>query len=176
MSVQFERLSAGFINVDNVQGQALPKETRSLKQWLDNLPRGNAKEMAQMLRNALAHSIAVKMDGSIRFSLLEMLRPDVIDSVTWLERQFIGSPLPLTLDRLNNAKQTLELHVLFGGHGGMLFRIGDVACTRNVQRKLPEPAIDESAIVVLIIASCHPDAPIGLKQDMETNIALLGLR
>jgi cyclic-di-GMP-binding protein len=112
MSVQFERLSAGFTSVDNVQGQALPKETRSLKQWLDNLPRGNAKEMAHMLRNGLAQSIAVKMDGAIRFSLLEMLRPDVNDSVTWLERQFIGSPLPLTHDRLSNAKQTLELHIL----------------------------------------------------------------
>jgi hypothetical protein len=112
MSVQYERLSAGFTSVDNVQGQALPKETRSLKQWLDNLPRGNAKEMAQMLRNGLANSIAVKLDGSNRFSLLEMLRPDVNDSITWLERQFIGSPLPLTHDRLNNAKQTLELHIL----------------------------------------------------------------
>ncbi len=112
MSVQFERLSAGFASVDNVQGQALPKETRALKQWLDNLPRGNAKEMSQMLRNGLAQSIAVKMDGSMRFSLLEMLRPDVNDSIIWLERQFIGSPLPLTHDRLSNAKQALELHTL----------------------------------------------------------------
>lgn len=111
-SVQFNRLSEGFVQLENVQGEALPKETRSLKQWLDNLPRGNAKEMASLLRNGLAQSLSLKKDGSVRFSLLEMLRPDVNDSVTWLERQFMGSPLPLTADRLNYAKQTIELHVL----------------------------------------------------------------
>ena len=52
MSVQFKRLSYGFSDLEQVQGQALPKESRALKQWLDNLPRGNAREMAVVRRNS----------------------------------------------------------------------------------------------------------------------------
>ena len=113
----------------------------------------------------------------VPLELWRRIEPQFIPATTLGRPSTIESSSSLMTIRLRNSQDDiLELHVLFGGHGGMLFRIGDVACTRNVQRKLPEPAIDESAIVVLIIASCHPDAPIGLKQDMETNIALLGLR
>lgn len=110
MSVQFKRLSYGFSDLEQVQGQALPKESRALKHWLENLPRGNAKEMAVLLRNSLALGIKVKMEGSDRFNQLELVRADVIDSIAWLERQFLGSPLPLTNDRLAYARLALQLH------------------------------------------------------------------
>lgn len=112
MSVQFNRLSSGFAAMEAVHGQALPAESRALKLWLDNLPRGNAREMAVMLRNGLALGIKVKMEGSDRYNQLEPVRADVIDSITWLERQFLGSPLPLTNDRLANARLALQLHTL----------------------------------------------------------------
>ena len=91
MSVQFNRLSSGFAAMEGVQGQALPTESRALKHWLDNLPRGNAREMAVMLRNGLALGIKVKMEGSDRYNQLEPVRADVIDSIAWLERQFLGA-------------------------------------------------------------------------------------
>ena len=70
MSVQFNRLSYGSAALENIQGQALPKETRALKQWLDSLPRGNAREMALILRNGMALGVSIKMQGSDRFNQL----------------------------------------------------------------------------------------------------------
>ena len=112
MSVQFNRLSYGSAVLENIQGQALPKETRALKQWLDSLPRGNAREMALILRNGMALGVSIKMQGSDRFNQLELVRADVIDSIAWLERQFLGSPLPLTDDRLAYARLAMQLHGL----------------------------------------------------------------
>ena len=82
MSVQFNRLSSGFAAMEVVQGQALPAESRALKLWLDNLPRGNAREMAVMLRNGLALGIKAKMEASDRYNQLEPVRADIIDSIT----------------------------------------------------------------------------------------------
>jgi hypothetical protein len=110
MSVQFNRLAYSSAALEDVQGQALPKDSKALKQWLDGLPRGNAREMAQILHTALALSVRAKMQGTERFNQLEPVRPSVIDSIAWLERQFLGSPLPLSDERLAFARIAMQLH------------------------------------------------------------------
>ena len=66
-----------------------------------------------------------------------------------------------------------DMHITLGGHGGMEFRIGDVLCTRPRRNMPRSPALDESAILVLILASCHPTAPAELKENVGKRIDLL---
>ena len=100
MSVVYSRLSKEFADYGTSQGQALPPDGRALKQWLDDLPRGNPKETAETLRHALARSMLVSMESAARYNQLERIRATVHDAVLWLDRQYAGSPLPLTADRL----------------------------------------------------------------------------
>jgi hypothetical protein len=115
MSVQFNRLAYSSAAKDDIQGRALPLEPKALKIWMDGLPRGNPRQMAQILHDGLVLGGRVKMEGSDRFNQLESVRGSVIDSIAWLERQFIGSPLPLTDDRLTHARLALRLHVETAG-------------------------------------------------------------
>lgn len=112
MSVVYTRLSKEFAEHGTGQGQALPPDGRALKQWLDDLPRGNPKETAETLRNALARSMVVSMESAARYNQLERIRATVHDAVLWLDRQYAGSPLPLTADRLFCAQLSQQLNVL----------------------------------------------------------------
>lgn len=111
MAVAYTRLSGGFAERSEVVGPALPAEGRPLRQFLDNLPRGNPKQTAKLLLDALRSSRTVKKSGSDRLNQLDGARPVILDTVAWLENQFVGSPLPLAHDRKSNALMALELEV-----------------------------------------------------------------
>lgn len=111
MAVAYTRLAGGFDDRVEANGPALPADGRPLRQFLDNLPRGNPKQTAKLLLDALRSSGRVKKSGADRLNQLEATRSVVIDSVAWLENQFIGSPLPLTQDRKSSALLALELEV-----------------------------------------------------------------
>lgn len=111
MALAYTRLSGGFSERAEANGPALPADGRPLRLFLDNLPRGNPKQTAKLLLDALRSSRGVKKSGSDRLNQLDSARPLIIDSVAWLEHQFIGSPLPLTHDRMSSALLALELEV-----------------------------------------------------------------
>lgn len=111
MAVAYTRLSGGFAERNETNGPALPADGRLLRQFLDNLPRGNPKQTAKLLLDALRSSRLVRKSGSDRLNQLDSARPVIIDTVAWLENQFIGSPLPLTQDRKASAMLSLELEV-----------------------------------------------------------------
>jgi hypothetical protein len=112
MSVVYSRLSKGLAEYGVGQGLALPPDGRALKQWLEDLPRGNMKVTAESLRNALIRSMVVSMDSSARFNQLERVRSTVRDAIIWLERQYAGSPLPLSADRMYCATLAMQLNIL----------------------------------------------------------------
>ncbi len=111
MAVAYTRLSGGFAEGSDGIGPALPADGRPLRQFLDNLPRGNPKQTAKLLLDALRSSRRVQKSGSDRLNQLEAARSVIIDTVAWLENQFIGSPLPLTQDRKESALLSMELEV-----------------------------------------------------------------
>jgi len=110
MSVAYSRLSKGFADHGANGPVQLPADGRALKQWLDNLPRGNPKGTAVTLQSALAAHLQHAQSGNSRFNQLEQLRETVLDTVLWLERQFMGSPLPMTADRLQHAQSAQALN------------------------------------------------------------------
>ena len=111
MAVAYTRLSGGFAKGGEGIGPALPADGRPLRQFLDNLPRGNPKQTAKLLLDALRSSLRVQKSGSDRLNQLETARSVIVDTVAWLENQFIGSPLPLTQDRKESALLSMELEV-----------------------------------------------------------------
>ena len=48
------------------------------------------------------------MSGADRFNQLETLRTAAIETILWLERQFLNSPLPLTDERLSTRRGWAE--------------------------------------------------------------------
>lgn len=112
MSVTYQRLAQDLCTTDEVQGVALPADKGQLKAWVSLLPRANPKETASMVYSGLVKSRAVKMSSSTRFSLLEELREVAIDSIAWLERQFVGGTLPLAKDRYALAQLAINLQIV----------------------------------------------------------------
>ncbi len=110
MSVAYSRLSQGFADHGASGPALLPADGRGLKQWLDNLPRGNPKGTAVTLQSALAAHLGHALSGNSRYNQLEQLRETVLDTILWLERQFMGSPLPMTADRLQHAQNAQALN------------------------------------------------------------------
>ncbi|MBP7370959.1 MAG: hypothetical protein KA902_05910 [Arenimonas sp.] len=106
----FQRLSQNFTPIDNVQGVDLPASSRQLKTWIEDLPRGNPKETAAILYSALVKSLSEKLSGATRFQQLDEVRQVTVDSITWLERQFVGASLPLINERFSFAHTALNLH------------------------------------------------------------------
>ena len=112
MSETYQRLAQDLCTTDDVHGVALPTDKGQLKAWVSLLPRANPKETASMLYSGLVKSRAVKMSGSARYSLLEELREAAIDSIAWLERQFVGGTLPLAKDRYAFAQLAINLQIV----------------------------------------------------------------
>lgn len=111
MALAYTRLCDGFVDVPETGGTALPPDGRMLRQFLDNLPRGNPKQTARQLLDALHGARKTGKSGSDRLNQLETARPVIIDSIAWLEQQFIGSPLPLSQERLGSADLAMALEV-----------------------------------------------------------------
>lgn len=110
MSIAYSRLSNGFADY-GVSGPApLPADGRALQQWLDDLPRGNPKGTVAILQSVLAGHLQNIQNGSSRLKQLEQLRETVLDSILWLERQFMGNPLPMSADRLQYAQSAQALN------------------------------------------------------------------
>lgn len=149
MAVAYSRLSSGFADRGEINSPALPADGRPLRQFLDNLPRGNPKQTAKQLLDAIRSSEKLKKSGSDRLNQLEAARSVVIDSVAWLENQFIGSPLPLTQDRKNSALLALDLEVALADGYRM-------ACVELCAPKGSIPLLKSGAVsAVLVRALWH---------------------
>jgi hypothetical protein len=149
MAVAYTRLAGGGDNRGEANGPALPADGRPLRQFLDNLPRGNPKQTAKLLLDAIRSSEKLKKSGSDRLNQLEATRSVVIDSVAWLENQFIGSPLPLTQERKNCALLALELEVALADGYRM-------ACVELCAPKGSIPLLKSGAVsTVLVRALWH---------------------
>lgn len=110
MSEAYQELLRGF--TAGVRGTAveLPLDARSIGKWVGVLPRADLLKTAEMLSGAASRSLSRKHLGVTRFTLMETLRPCVLDCIKGLDRQFLDSSLPLTNDRLVKAEHILFLH------------------------------------------------------------------
>lgn len=110
MSEAFQRLAQNFAPMEKVPGSSLPVNSRQIKSWINELPRGNPSQTAEMLSSSLVSSLAEKLSGTTRLNQLEEVRKVVVDAITWLERQFIGTTMPFVRERLAYAQMALTLH------------------------------------------------------------------
>lgn len=111
MSRAYRELSEGLPPGAVTANPAPPAGGRALKQWLDNLPRQNIVRTGEFLRDAGFSAMSTPMSGTDRFNQLETLRTVAIETILWLERQFLNSPLPLTDERLSAAALAQQLHM-----------------------------------------------------------------
>lgn len=63
MAVAYTHLAGRVKDPVEVNGPALPADGRPLRQFLDNLPRGNPKQTAKLLLDAIRSSEKVKRVG-----------------------------------------------------------------------------------------------------------------
>lgn len=91
-------------------------DPRKVKAWVEALPRANALATQQELDHALSSLATQKLDGSQRLNVMEELRGAVLESITLLEPQYSGSPLPLPAAKAQLA-QRAELFHLWLAHG-----------------------------------------------------------
>jgi hypothetical protein len=110
MSEAYQELLRGFTIGAHGATVELPSDVRSIGKWVEVLPRADLLKSAEMLSGAASRSLSRKHLGATRFTLMETLRPAVVDCIKGLDRQFLGSPLPLTSDRLLKAEHVLFLH------------------------------------------------------------------
>ncbi len=110
MSEAYQELLRGFTIEARGATVELPSDVRSIGKWIEVLPRADLLKSAEMLAGAASRSLSRKHLGATRFSLMEALRPAVVDCIKGLDRQFLGSPLPLISDRLVKADYALFLH------------------------------------------------------------------
>ncbi|WP_297801916.1 hypothetical protein [Arenimonas sp. GDDSR-1] len=110
MSEAYQELLRGFTIEARGASVELPSDVRSIGKWVEVLPRTDLLKTAELLGGALSRSLFRKNLGATRFNLMEALRPAVVDCIKGLDRQFLGSPLPLISDRLVKADHALFLH------------------------------------------------------------------
>lgn len=111
MSGAYRELSEGLPPDAVAAGSPPPVGGRALKQWIDGLPRQNIMRTGGFLRDACLSAMSAPMSGADRFNQLETLRPAAFETILWLERQFLNSPLPLTDERLSAAMLAQQLHM-----------------------------------------------------------------
>ena len=111
MSRAYLELSEGLPPGAVTANPAPPAGGRALKQWMDELPRHNIVRTGEFIRDAGFSAMSVPMSGADRFHQIETLRPVAIETILWLERQFLNSPLPLTDERLAAATLAQQLHM-----------------------------------------------------------------
>lgn len=110
MSEAYQELLRGFTIGARGASVELPSDVRSIGKWVEVLPRADLLKCAEMLAGAASRSLSRKHLGATRFNLMEALRPAVVDCIKGLDRQYLGSPLPLSSDRLVKAEHALFLH------------------------------------------------------------------
>jgi hypothetical protein len=110
MSEAYQELLRGFTITAHGASVELPSDVRSINKWVEILPRADLLKTAEMLSGAASRSLSRKYLGATRFNLMEALRPAVVDCIKGLDRHFLGSPLPLSSDRLVKAEHALFLH------------------------------------------------------------------
>lgn len=115
MSETYRRLRDGIPETSGYGGHFLT-DARKVKGWVDALPRANMQATQQELETALDSLASQKLDGGSRQSVLEELRPAILETIALLEQQFSASALPLPPARVVSAGQAERLHVLLG-HG-----------------------------------------------------------
>ena len=80
MSEAFQRLAQNFAPMEKVPGSSLPVNSRQIKSWINELPRGNPSQTAEMLSSSLVSSLAEKLSGTTRLNQLEEVRKVVFPS------------------------------------------------------------------------------------------------
>ncbi len=69
---------------------------KKVRQWIEELPRGDVGLTARALYEALVETNAATLSPGDRLKFLEQVRPTVGDNSRALRRRYVGLPLPLT--------------------------------------------------------------------------------
>lgn len=80
-------------------------DAESAQAWSDSLPLANTPQAAQMLRRAFSDLNRFELNPELRFTLMEILRPNLMVVVSNLAQRFLTRPLVLHED----ARQQAEL-------------------------------------------------------------------
>lgn len=97
-----ERLPAG--------KDALPGDPRSLRAWVEGLPRANQQAYLLELGQALDGFRNRRFDGFARLEAMEALRPALLEALTLLTSRLQGSTFPLGNAKAETASQLMALH------------------------------------------------------------------
>ena len=114
MNEAYRRLRDGLPERHPSAPEAFPTEPRQVRAWVEALPRANQAATMRQLAGALRALNHQRMDGALRFQLVESLRPVVLDGMALLERQLQGATFPLSLQKGQAAEQLQSLHRLLG--------------------------------------------------------------
>lgn len=89
---------------------------RKLKQWIAQLPLGNIGETSRLLYGVLGELNDARLNPTMRFENLELLRPAVDHACTALRKHFLGISLPLPEKQrmIARLEQTLNLQLAEG--------------------------------------------------------------
>ncbi len=116
MSQTYRLLREGMPGPQGLGKAEFPADVRKTREWVAALPRANAQATRQELALALDSLAGQRLDGASRLSVLEQLRPAVVESIGLLQRQFVGSALPLPADKATAAHQVEAFHQVLA-HG-----------------------------------------------------------
>jgi len=74
---------------------AFPTEPKRVKGWIEALPRANQAATFRQLSEGLDTLVEVRLEGSQRLAILELLRPTLLDALSALDQQAQGGTIPL---------------------------------------------------------------------------------
>lgn len=103
------------LDADGVGLNPLADE-RAARAWVLALPRANGQLTQVRLQDMLKALLRVPLPSASRLKILEVLRGPVLETVAYLEREFVGGSLPLSGTRAQAAELAEGFHLLLG-HG-----------------------------------------------------------
>ncbi len=100
------------------QPEAVPPlaDPREARRWVQSLPRADGEQTRRHLGQMLETLLAVPMSSRRRLRVLEELRIPTLETIAFLERDFVGAGLPLPPSRALAAADAERLHLLLA-HG-----------------------------------------------------------
>lgn len=116
MSQGYRLLSESMPRPQGLGSTTFPAEVRKTRQWVAALPRANALATQQSLAQALDSLSGQRLEGALRLSVLEELRPTICESIELLKRDYKGSSLPLPAAKAAAAQQVEAFHIALA-HG-----------------------------------------------------------